>query len=175
MIKRQVKTSREVFLAKIKENLSKTKGKLVSEIADRLKTQREAPRDDCLDICDLASEENEREISTMLSERERLKIAQLDDALSRIASARYGMCASCGLEISGERLHAMPFARLCCDCQEDRERAAKSHRRTDKQDVDTYKIGAGGGHEDSMADPLMNPGSEFNLERFESGSNGRRD
>jgi DnaK suppressor protein len=95
-----------------------------------------------MDSCDLASEENERELSTMLSERERLKVGQIDDALRRIASLKYGLCEMCALEVTEERLNAMPFTRLCCDCQQEREHEAKTRRRYEEHDYEGYKLGS---------------------------------
>jgi RNA polymerase-binding protein DksA len=39
-------------------------------------------------------------------------------ALVRIAQGTYGVCASCGEEMSLARLTAMPMARCCVPCQE---------------------------------------------------------
>jgi len=102
-----------------------------------------------MDSCDLASEENERELSTMLSERERLKVGQIDDALRRIASLKYGLCEMCGLEVAEERLNAMPFTRLCCDCQQEREHEAKTRRRYEEHDYEGYKLGSNHAQEES--------------------------
>jgi DnaK suppressor protein len=142
MIKRKKAMRREQFLAKTHEYLTGTKTRLIREIATQLRTERDASRDDCMDSCDLASEENERELSTMLSERERLKVGQIDDALRRIASLKYGLCEMCGLEVTEERLNAMPFTRLCCDCQQEREHEAKTRRRYEEHDYEGYKLGS---------------------------------
>ena len=82
-----------------------------------------------MDAYDLASEERDREINFILSDRERVKLKQIDDALERLDDGTYGVCESCGLEIAEERLDAMPFTRLCRDCQQDQEREAKSQAR----------------------------------------------
>jgi DnaK suppressor protein len=140
MIKRKAK-SRGQFLAKMHEALAETKARLMREIAAQLRTGRDISRDDCMDSCDLASEENEREMSTMLSERERLKVGQIDDALRRIASLKYGLCQICGLDVTEERLKAMPFTRLCCDCQQEREREARTRRHHEEHDYEGYKLG----------------------------------
>ena len=142
MIKRKKAMRREQFLAKMHKYLTGTKTRLIREIATQLRTERDASRDDCMDSCDLASEENERELSTMLSERERLKVGQIDDALRRIASLKYGLCEMCGLEVTEERLNAMPFNRLCCDCQQEREHEAKTRRRYEEHDYEGYKLGS---------------------------------
>jgi len=142
MIKRGKAASRSQFLKKMREYLTDAKARLMREIAAQLRNEREASRDDCLDSCDLAYAENEREMSSMLSERERLKVGQLDDALRRIASLKYGLCEMCGLEITEERLSAIPFTRLCCDCQQDREREAKTRRDYAEEDHEGYKLGS---------------------------------
>jgi DnaK suppressor protein len=142
MIKRKKAMRRAQFLAKMHKYLTGTKTRLIREIAAQLRTERDASRDDCMDSCDLASEENERELSTMLSERERLKVGQIDDALRRIASLKYGLCEMCGLEVTEERLNAMPFTRLCCDCQQEREHEAKTRRRYEEHDYEDYKLGS---------------------------------
>ena len=86
-----------------------------------------------MDTYDLASEERDREINFILSDRERIKIKQIDDALERLDEGSYGVCESCGLEVAEERLDAMPFTRLCRDCQQEQEREAKSQRRYDDE------------------------------------------
>jgi DnaK suppressor protein len=117
------------FLAKVKENLADMKIRLIHEIELEHRAEREGDRSDCMDTSDLACEQSEREISSMLSERDRVKIRQIDDALRRIGQARYGVCGTCGLEITQERLVVMPFTQLCLDCQQDQEREVKTRRR----------------------------------------------
>ncbi len=142
MTKKKRTESRDQVFAKIHEYLIDTRTRLMREIAARRGTERNAARDECMDSCDLASEENERELSTMLSEREQLKVAQIDDALRRIASLKYGLCEICELGISAERLKAMPFSRLCCDCQQELEREVKARRRYGERDYEGYKLGS---------------------------------
>jgi DnaK suppressor protein len=168
MIKRKKAESREHFLAKMREYLIDIKTTLVREIATQLRTERETSRDDCMDSCDLASEENDREMSTMLSEREQLKLGQIDDALRRVAALTYGLCEMCGLDITAERLHAMPFTRLCWDCQQAREREAKVRRQYQKQDYDGYSLGSIHGQEESRRDPLTSGGNDSVLGAFRS-------
>ena len=88
------------------------KTKLLSEIDSELRAEREGNKDEGMDTYDLASEERDREINFILSDRERVKIKQIDDALDRLDEGTYGVCESCGLEIAEERLQAMPFTRL---------------------------------------------------------------
>jgi DnaK suppressor protein len=158
MIRKNKAMKRDQFLAKMHTHLTHTRARLIQEIAAQLRSERDISRDDCMDSSDLASEESEREMSTMLSERERLKVGQIDDALRRIASLKYGLCEMCGLEVTAERLNAMPFTRLCCDCQQDREREAKTRRHYEEQDYEGYKLGSVHAQEESNVDPLRNVG-----------------
>ncbi|HYB89450.1 MAG TPA: TraR/DksA family transcriptional regulator [Candidatus Binataceae bacterium] len=134
--------NRKKFLASVRENLADMKAKLLSEIDSELKAEREGNKDEGMDTYDLASEERDREINFILSDRERMKIKQIDDALERIEDQTYGVCESCGLEIAEERLKAMPFTRLCRDCQQDQEREAKSQRRSDDERNTYRKLGS---------------------------------
>ena len=129
MTKNTVAADRKKFLAKAREQLLETKDKLLGEIDSELRAEREGNKDEGMDTYDLASEERDREINFILSDRERVKLKQIDDALERLDDGTYGVCESCGLEIAEERLEAMPFTRLCRDCQQDEEREAKSQRR----------------------------------------------
>ncbi|HVN63654.1 MAG TPA: TraR/DksA family transcriptional regulator [Candidatus Binataceae bacterium] len=129
--------SRKRFLEQMRKELIATKTRLLGEIDSELRAEREANKDEGMDTYDLASEERDREINFILSDRERVKLQQIDDALARMEESSYGVCESCGLEIAEERLTAMPFTRLCRDCQQDQEREARSQRRYD--DEHTYR------------------------------------
>jgi DnaK suppressor protein len=142
MIKAKKARSRGQFLAKMQAYLTDTKTTLMEKIAVQLQTERDTSRDVCMDSCDLASAENQREMRAMLSERERLKVEHIDDALQQIASLKYGVCEMCGLDVNEERLYAMPFTRLCCDCQQERERKAKTRRHYEEQDSEDYMLGS---------------------------------
>lgn len=45
---------------------------------------------------------------------------EIHDALKRIDSGTFGICAFCGKDIGGERLEALPYTRLCIDCEENK-------------------------------------------------------
>ena len=44
------------------------------------------------------------------------ELAAIDEALGRIEEGVYGRCLFCGGAIGGQRLLAIPEARLCVDC-----------------------------------------------------------
>jgi len=56
-------------------------------------------------------------------------VQAIDEALGRVNDGSYGICESCEGEIAEARLQALPFTRLCVNCQADREREMKLNRR----------------------------------------------
>jgi len=54
-------------------------------------------------------------------------VAAITAALARLDEGDYGRCQECGEEICEKRLHALPFATCCKDCQ---EAAEVTERRT---------------------------------------------
>jgi RNA polymerase-binding transcription factor DksA len=56
--------------------------------------------------------------------------------------ANYGLCEACGLEIAEQRLKAMPFTRHCRDCQQDREREAKTRYRRGDIEQEPIEFGS---------------------------------
>jgi len=81
------------------------------------------------DIYDQASSERDRELELILSDRERQKLHNIDDALLRMDEGEYGICEECDEEIPLGRLKAMPFTRHCVKCKSDLERLQAQTRR----------------------------------------------
>jgi DnaK suppressor protein len=82
----------------------------------------EADGEPSQDIADKAANSYTKEFLFSLSNSERQLLQQVDDALSRIAERRYGVCASCEEPMNLKRLQAVPWATLCLSCQEKQER-----------------------------------------------------
>ena len=51
------------------------------------------------------------------------EIREIDAALERVRDGSYGVCETCVETIAGERLEAIPYARLCFPCKKEEERA----------------------------------------------------
>src|SRR5688572_11527302 len=58
------------------------------------------------------------------AQRERLaaRVTALTQALERLERGEYGRCEECGNDIEPQRLQALPTARTCIACQQQRER-----------------------------------------------------
>ena len=74
------------------------------------------------------SEERTRELDLILTDREKRKLAQIDDAIDRIEENTYGLCEECGVKIPKARLKVLPFAIYCVECHEKNEREEKYTR-----------------------------------------------
>lgn len=114
----------------MKAVLLKLKEEALQEIGKSVKTGAEKPTDEPSgDIYDQASNERDRELLLLLSDREREKIRHIDEALARLDEGEYGICEDCEEEIPLGRLKAMPFARLCVKCKADLEKLQAQTKR----------------------------------------------
>jgi DnaK suppressor protein len=69
------------------------------------------------DPTDRASLEADRNFMLRIRDRERKLIMKIRDALERIDKGTYGICQTCGSEISIKRLKARPVTTQCIDCK----------------------------------------------------------
>ncbi len=58
----------------------------------------------------------ERQHVAALADAAREDLAEIEEALARLADGSYGICQVCGARISAERLAARPAARTCVGC-----------------------------------------------------------
>lgn len=79
------------------------------------------------DPADDALEAQEQAKSLALVIQMEQQLAQVLAARRKLADGTYGLCEVCHKPIVRERLEAMPYARLCTDCQSARERKNHLH------------------------------------------------
>jgi len=120
---------RKAFLKKARETLEAMRAQLLRSVQSELHEGREQTKDEGMDTYDLASDARDREINFILSDRDRDKVQAIDDALARMDEGTYGVCESCESDIAEGRLEALPFTRLCINCQAEREKEAKTMKR----------------------------------------------
>jgi DnaK suppressor protein len=89
---------------------------------------RDGTKDDPSDLYDAATEEREREIQILLTDRDRTKLHAIDEALARMEDGNYGVCEACDDDIAEGRLELLPFTRLCVTCQAEHEREESQRR-----------------------------------------------
>jgi DnaK suppressor protein len=87
------------------------------------------------DIYDQASSERDRELGLLLGDREREKLANIDEALIKIDDGEYGICEECEEEIPLGRLKVLPFARFCVKCKSDIEKQQAQTKRFEDERV----------------------------------------
>lgn len=59
----------------------------------------------------------DRERDLALSAQALEAVAEIDAALEKIATGKYGICENCGQLIAKARIEALPYARLCIACK----------------------------------------------------------
>lgn len=73
------------------------------------------------DPTDRAALESDRNFTLRIRDRERKLIAKIRQALERIDNGTYGICESCGGEITLKRLKARPVTTQCIECKTEEE------------------------------------------------------
>jgi RNA polymerase-binding transcription factor DksA len=79
-----------------------------------------------LHMADAGTDNFDREFALSLVSNEQEALYEIEEALKRLEQSTYGLCGNCEKAIRKERLQAVPFARLCVNCQSGVE---KDHRR----------------------------------------------
>ena len=71
-----------------------------------------------MDLVDKASSSYTKEFMFSKSNSERRFLVTVNEALDRLEQGEFGDCLNCEEPIGRKRLEALPWARLCIDCQE---------------------------------------------------------
>ncbi len=74
------------------------------------------------DAVEFAIRAAEQDMSATTAELRSRMLREIENALKRVAGGTYGECEACGEEISPNRLKAIPWARYCLSCQEERSK-----------------------------------------------------
>ena len=106
-----------MLIGKRNEILKQIEGLLGQSLTDDQQRRLES----AMDVGDQALMDLDRELGISLLEMQNRKRQAIDEALRRLAEGSYGLCAECGIEISEKRLQAVPFAKLCVECQAKQE------------------------------------------------------
>jgi DnaK suppressor protein len=73
---------------------------------------------DIQDVADMAVESYTKEFNFGKSSGDRHILQQIREALARIEDKSYGTCINCENPIQPKRLEAVPWTRLCIQCQD---------------------------------------------------------
>ena len=98
---------------------------LLSQAGDTVSGMTET-KENFPDPTDRAALEADRNFMLRIRDREAKLIKKIRAALERIEGDRYGICESCGEDISIERLKARPVTTQCIDCKSKEEALEKA-------------------------------------------------
>lgn len=110
----------------LKANLIDRRKALQSEVVTQ-RSDRTLPSNRA-DSLDVARDDIESGIESMLTQQKSETIDRINNALLRLTEGTYGLCIDCGEEIEQKRLRALPFAVRCMDCETSREEAIRQER-----------------------------------------------
>jgi len=116
----------------IRKSLLAMRDKLITEISEnRIPEPLTAPSN-IGDLVDQAGDERDRELSLLLTGRDKEKLTAINEALEKIKEGTYGICEECGEKIGQSRLKVMPLAKLCVSCQSNLEKEVNILKKTEE-------------------------------------------
>ncbi len=114
-------------LLAIKKKLTKQREDLLSEAENTLTSKISSEKESFPDPTDQAVAELDSNFTLRLRGREQKLLKKIDEAIARIEDGTYGVCESCGEQISTKRLEARPVTTLCIECKTRQEEQEKMH------------------------------------------------
>ena len=103
-------------IARLKKILLKEREEIVGEVRQIFESSKEMGQDGIQDIGDEAANIYNKQILLSLTESERMRLQEMDEALDRIEAGTYGICEECGEPIGLKRLEVRPVAKYCVPC-----------------------------------------------------------
>lgn len=114
------------LLPHFRKKLEEMSSELLTE-ADKTLSDMTVQNDNYPDPTDRASAESDRSFELRIRDRERKLQGKIKEAIGRIDDESYGICETCGDDISIERLNARPVTTYCIDCKTKQEDHEKTH------------------------------------------------
>jgi len=114
--------------ATLRQALLDRRRELQGDVAERVRTNREAKARDVGDMLDSSDADVQSGMEFTLLQMKTETLANIDRALGRLDAGQYGDCAECGDAIAERRLLAVPFAVRCHECEQRREVRVQRNR-----------------------------------------------
>jgi len=116
-------------VAQFKKLLLSLRERLVGKVdfmqGETLKKSRQDASGDLSNVpihmADVGTDNYERDIMIELIQNGEEGVRNIDTALEKIEEGAFGVCELCAKKITKERLKAVPYAKLCIDCQREEE------------------------------------------------------
>jgi DnaK suppressor protein len=109
------------------------------EVQSRMRDGRAGRTVEVGDVGEISEAGSQEDIEFALLQSKADVLERLDEALGRIEAGEYGDCLVCHVEISEQRLRALPFAIRCTRCEalheQDQARARRPAQSQDAQSV----------------------------------------
>jgi len=109
-------------LARFRKVLLKEREEIIGEVKQIHESSKEMGQDGIQDIADEAANIYHRQVLLSLSENDRIRLQEVDEALDRIKGGTYGICEECGEPIGLKRLEVRPVAKYCVPCKTNLEK-----------------------------------------------------
>ena len=122
-------------LKKLKSLLLNRRREMLQQVA-HLEFERDELGQHFIESIDLAQKENLAQLIYKLDERGKEEIAEIELALTKMSSDRYGICELCGKSILIKRLKVLPATRLCRNCAQNYEEAQKLRKHHPDEIID---------------------------------------
>jgi DnaK suppressor protein len=129
----------EMAVPKVKDEKEETRKtlldmreKLLTGISENPIPEALATQSDIGDIIDQAGDERDRELSLLLSVRDKEKLLAINEALEKLKEGTYGICEECGERIGAGRLKVMPLAKYDVSCQAKLEKEMRLQRKAEE-------------------------------------------
>lgn len=116
-------------VAQFKKLLLSLRERLVGKVdimqGETLKKSRQDASGDLSNVpihmADVGTDNYERDIMIELIQNGEEGVRNIDTALEKIEEGAFGVCELCAKKINKDRLKAVPYAKLCIDCQREEE------------------------------------------------------
>ena len=116
-------------VAQFKKLLLSLRERLVGKVdfmqGEALKKSRQDASGDLSNVpihmADVGTDNYERDIMIELIQNGEEGVRNIDTALEKIEEGAFGVCELCAKKRNKERLKAVPYAKLCIDCQREEE------------------------------------------------------
>jgi DnaK suppressor protein len=115
------KKDKEYFKKYLTERLEELLNQADNTVSGMTETKENFP-----DPTDRAALEADRNFMLRIRDRESKLIKKIKEALERIENDTYGICETCGEDISLKRLKARPVTTQCIDCKSKEEALEKA-------------------------------------------------
>ncbi len=115
--------TREAALAGMRSKLLTRKNEIIMASSASIKNRLSDENSEAKDEADLANASSNHWMDVIHHNKRNNELAQIDQALLKLQEGTYGICEECEEPINERRLQVRPFATLCVECQEEKEKS----------------------------------------------------